>query len=156
MLGTSMERPLLTKNLNTKIRRCTQILVGARGSVICWGTTLQARTSRVTFPTRSLDFFNSPNPTSRTMVQGSTQPLTYWVLGTFLGGKGRPARGADLTANCEPIVYKMWEPRRLKTYGSPWPITGIALPRFWLHIFSQIISSWFFIPHWPSIFFHCR
>jgi hypothetical protein len=29
-------------------------------------------------------------------------------------GKGRPARGADnLTAICEPIVLKMWEPRRL-------------------------------------------
>jgi hypothetical protein len=32
------------------------------------------------------------------------------------GGKGRPARVADnTTAICEPIVYKMWEPRRLKT-----------------------------------------
>jgi hypothetical protein len=32
------------------------------------------------------------------------------------GGKGRPARGADnLTAICEPIVYKMWDPRRLTT-----------------------------------------
>jgi hypothetical protein len=33
----------------------------------------------------------------------------------FLGGKG-PARKADnLTAICEPIVEKMWEPRRLTT-----------------------------------------
>jgi hypothetical protein len=32
------------------------------------------------------------------------------------GGKGRPARKADnLTAICEPIVYKTWEPRRLTT-----------------------------------------
>jgi hypothetical protein len=31
-------------------------------------------------------------------------------------GKVRPARGADnLAAICEPIVYKMWEPRRLTT-----------------------------------------
>jgi hypothetical protein len=38
------------------------------------------------------------------------------VPGIFLGGKGRPARGADnLTAICEPTVYKMWEPRRLTT-----------------------------------------
>jgi hypothetical protein len=30
------------------------------------------------------------------------------------GGKRRPARKADnLIAICEPIVYKMWEPRRL-------------------------------------------
>jgi hypothetical protein len=32
------------------------------------------------------------------------------------GGKGRRAREADnLTAICEPIVQKMWEPRRLTT-----------------------------------------
>jgi hypothetical protein len=32
----------------------------------------------------------------------------------FPGGKGRLAGKADnLTAICEQIVYKMWEPRRL-------------------------------------------
>jgi hypothetical protein len=31
------------------------------------------------------------------------------------GVKRRPAHKADLTAICEPIVYKMWEPRRLTT-----------------------------------------
>jgi hypothetical protein len=39
------------------------------------------------------------------MAQGSIQPLTEMIPGTFLGGKGRPARKADnLTAICEPIV----------------------------------------------------
>jgi hypothetical protein len=34
----------------------------------------------------------------------------------FPGGQGRPARKADnLTAICEPIILKMWEPRRLTT-----------------------------------------
>jgi hypothetical protein len=34
------------------------------------------------------------------------------VTGIFLGGKARPARKADnLTAICEPIVKKMWEPQ---------------------------------------------
>jgi hypothetical protein len=33
-----------------------------------------------------------------------------------LGGKGRPARGAEnLIAICEPIIQKIWEPRRLTT-----------------------------------------
>jgi hypothetical protein len=33
-----------------------------------------------------------------------------------MGGKGRPARKADkLTAICEPIIYKMWEPQHLTT-----------------------------------------
>jgi hypothetical protein len=34
----------------------------------------------------------------------------------------------SLTAICEPIVKKMWEPRRLIPYGPPQPVTGIALP----------------------------
>jgi hypothetical protein len=48
------------------------------------------------------------------MVLGSTQPLTEMSTRNLPGGKGRPARKADnLTAICEPTVYKMWEPRRL-------------------------------------------
>jgi hypothetical protein len=50
------------------------------------------------------------------MALGSTRPLTEMSTRNLPGGKGRPARKADkLTAICEPIVYKMWEPRRLTT-----------------------------------------
>jgi hypothetical protein len=50
------------------------------------------------------------------MALGSTQPLTEMSTRNRPGGKGRPARGADnLTAICESIVYKMWEPLRLTT-----------------------------------------
>jgi hypothetical protein len=50
------------------------------------------------------------------MALGSTQPLTEMSTRNLPGGKVRPAREADnLTAICEPIVYKMWEPRRLTT-----------------------------------------
>jgi hypothetical protein len=60
--------------------------------------------------------FNWPNPSSRTMALGSTQPLTEIITRNLPGGKGRSARKADnLTAICEPIVQKMWEPRRLTT-----------------------------------------
>jgi hypothetical protein len=48
------------------------------------------------------------------MVLGSTQPLTDMNTRSLRGGKGRPARKADnLTAICESIFEKMWEPRRL-------------------------------------------
>jgi hypothetical protein len=48
------------------------------------------------------------------MALGSTQPLTEMSTWNLPGGKGRPARKADnLTAICEPIVQKIWEPRRL-------------------------------------------
>jgi hypothetical protein len=50
------------------------------------------------------------------MALGSTQPLTEVNTRNFSGGKWRPARKADnLTAICEPTVYKMWESRRLTT-----------------------------------------
>jgi hypothetical protein len=49
---------------------------GTRGSVVGWGTMLQAAKSRFRFPMRSLDFFNWLNPSTRTTVVGSTQPLT--------------------------------------------------------------------------------
>jgi hypothetical protein len=41
---------------------------------------------------------------------GRLSPQQKWVPGIFLGIKGD-----NLTAICEPIVYKTWETRRLKT-----------------------------------------
>jgi hypothetical protein len=50
------------------------------------------------------------------MALGSTQPLTEMSTRNLPGDKGRPTRKAEnLTAICEPIVQKMWEPRRLTT-----------------------------------------
>jgi hypothetical protein len=52
-----------------------------------------------------IGFFNLPNPSSRTMALGSTQPLTEISTRNLPGSKGRPERGADnLTTICEPIV----------------------------------------------------
>jgi hypothetical protein len=54
---------------------------------------------------RSLDSFNSPNPSSRTMVLGSTQRLTEMSTRYLPGVEGRPARNAgNITVICEPIV----------------------------------------------------
>jgi hypothetical protein len=61
--------------------------------------------SGVRFPMRSFYFFNLPNPSSRNMALGSTQPLTEISTRNFPGGKGRSAPEADnLTAICAPIV----------------------------------------------------
>jgi hypothetical protein len=50
---------------------------------------------------RSLDFFNSPNLSSRAMTLGSTQPLTEMSSKILPGVKGRLERKADnLTAIC--------------------------------------------------------
>jgi hypothetical protein len=56
-------------------------------------------------PDEVIEFFNWPNPSSRTMALGSTQPLTEMSARNLPGGKGQSARGADnLTAICELIV----------------------------------------------------
>jgi hypothetical protein len=62
--------------------------IGAHCSIVGWGPMLQARKSRVWFPMRSLDFFNLPNPSSRTMALGLTQPLTELSNRNLLGGGG--------------------------------------------------------------------
>jgi hypothetical protein len=82
-------------------------------------TMLQARTFLVRFPMRSLDFFNWPNPSSRTMALGSTQPLTEMSTRNFPGGKGRPRRMADKLPSVNGLC---------KNLGASTPLTGIALP----------------------------
>jgi hypothetical protein len=68
---------------------------------------LQTRMSRVQFPIRSLDFFNLPNPSSRSMALRLTRLLTEMSTRNLPGGggKARPALKADnLTAICEPTI----------------------------------------------------
>jgi hypothetical protein len=61
-------------------------------------------------------FFNEPTPSSHTKTLGLTQPLTEMSTRNLPGGKVQPAHKAhNLTIICEPIVYKMFEPRSLTT-----------------------------------------
>jgi hypothetical protein len=65
---------------------------------------LQAGRSPVRFP-EVVDFFNLPNPSSRTMALGSTQSLAEMSTRNLPGGKKRPAHRADnLAAICERNV----------------------------------------------------
>jgi hypothetical protein len=67
-------------------------------------------------PDEVIGFFNWPSPSSCTMALGSTHPLTEMSTRNLPGDKGRPTRKADnLTAICEPTVWKMWEARHLRT-----------------------------------------
>jgi hypothetical protein len=42
-------------------------------------------------PDEVIGFFNGPNPSSRTMALGLTQPLADMSTTNLPGGKGRPA-----------------------------------------------------------------
>jgi hypothetical protein len=70
------------------------------GSVVGWDTMLQASRSRVQFPMSSLNCFQFPYSSSRTMAPLLTQPLTE-----ISTSKALPARKTDNTiAICEPIM----------------------------------------------------
>jgi hypothetical protein len=69
------------------------------------------------------------------MALESTQPVTEMNTGNIPGSKRRPARKADkFTAICEPIVWKMWEPRR---HTRLWTTMGCHMDSFtfFKHIF---------------------
>jgi hypothetical protein len=52
-----------------------RLLLGARGTVVGWDTVLQAKGRGFDYRWGN-EFLNLPNPSSRTMALGSTQPLT--------------------------------------------------------------------------------
>jgi hypothetical protein len=66
------------------------------------------------FPMRTSDFSTVLILPAALCPLGSTQPLTEMSTRNLPGFKARQARKEEnSTAICEPIVYKMWESRRL-------------------------------------------
>jgi hypothetical protein len=79
---------------------------GEHGSVDWLRHYATSRKVEGSIPDEIIDFFfNLPNPSSRTVSLGSTQPLIEMSTRNLPGGKGRAARKVhSLTAICEPIV----------------------------------------------------
>jgi hypothetical protein len=91
----------------------------ARVSVVGWGTTLQAGRLPVRLPLRSLELL---------IDLRLTQPLTETTTRNLPGDKKRPAlKVVNLAAICGPVLYKMWEPRRLTTL---WTFTACYRDNF--------------------------
>jgi hypothetical protein len=75
------------------------------------------------------------------MVLGPTQHITEMSTRNLHGGKERQARKADnLTDICEPIFYKMWQPRRLTTL---WASTACYTDSFTLFLQSEVVYLFF-------------
>jgi hypothetical protein len=88
------------------------------------------------------------------MALGSTQPLTEMSTKNLPGCKVGPLRKADnLAAICEPIVWKMWEPRRLTNLWASMACYGDSFTFFYdlptnhvvIAIKSGVITEYLFI-----------
>jgi hypothetical protein len=72
------------------------------------------------------------------MALRSTQTLTEMSTRDVPGGKGRPARKADnLIAICEPIIWNIWELRRLTT---PWASMAYYRDSFTFYLQSLLFA----------------
>jgi hypothetical protein len=92
----------------------------------------------IKFPMRSLDFFfNLPNPSSRTMALGLTQPLTEMSTRNLPEGQ----RAAEnLIDTFEQIVKKIWKPRRLTIL---WALTACYKDSFTFLMFETCQKSFY-------------
>jgi hypothetical protein len=88
---------------------------------------LQAGRSPVRVPDE-VDFFNLPNPSSRTMALRSTQPLTEMITRNLPRGKKRPAPRADNLAPSS--VSLMPENVGASTHCNPKELHGLNRVNF--------------------------
>jgi hypothetical protein len=91
-------------------------------------------------------FFNWPHPSSRNMGLQSTQPLTEWIPGIFLGLKD--SRRVRQTTSPPPVkqLSRKFGSLNVSTIWPPQPVTGMALSFFTRMTLGQVFFQYFGFP----------
>jgi hypothetical protein len=116
------------------------------------GIMLQTRKS-LSWNPDVIGFFSWPNSCSRIMALGSTQPLTEMSTRNLLGWLA--CKADNLTAICEPTVWKMWEPQHLTTRWAftAWYRDSFTLSLFFIRLYTfHSEMNQFMHPSWQQAF----